>query len=69
MRRIEIALIVILLIPVVVTGAAGLMGLPIQDKLFYLCIGWVFGWWACYLAARLVVWIFVRWAASGSKES
>ena len=67
MRRIEIALVIILLVPVVVTGIASLMGWPIQDKLFYLSIGWVLGWLASYLAARLVVWGFFQWVGNGPK--
>ena len=68
MRRIEIALVIVLLVPVIVAGAASLMGWAIQDKLFYLSLGWVFGWWACYLAARLVVWGFLQWVGNGPRK-
>ena len=65
MRRIEIALVIVLLVPVVTTGAASLMSWPIRDKLFHLSIGWVIGWLACYLAARFVVWGIVQWVGDG----
>ena len=60
MHRIGVALAAILLLPLIATGAALLMGWPVQDKLFYLSIGWVLGWLACYLAARGVVWVIAR---------
>jgi hypothetical protein len=65
MHRIGVVLAAILLLPVIVTAAAMLMGWPIHDKLFYLSIGWVLGWLACYLGARAVAWVIARWAGSG----
>ena len=68
MHRIGVVLAVTLLIPVVAAGAALLLGWPAQDKLLYLCIGWVLGWLACYLAARLVAWIIARWVVGDPKS-
>ena len=62
MHRIGLALAAILLLPVIVAGAAWLMSWPVQDKLFYLSVGWVLGWLACYLGARAVAWVVGRWA-------
>jgi hypothetical protein len=69
MHRIEIALVTILLLPLIVTGAALLMGWPVQDRLFYLSIGWVLGWLACYLTARGVGWVIARWAGYDPKSN
>ena len=63
MDRIGRALAAILLLPVIVAGAAWLMNSPVRDKLYYLSIGWVIAWSACYLVARTVAWIVRRWAA------
>jgi hypothetical protein len=60
MHRIGRVLAVILLLPIIVSGAAWLMSWPAQDKLYYLGVGWVVGWTACYLAARLIARI-VSW--------
>ena len=62
MHRIGRMLAAILLLPVIVAGAAWLMNWPAQDKLFYASVGWVAGWSVCYLGARLVARIVDRWA-------
>jgi len=69
MHRIGIALAAILLLPVIAAGVALLMGWPAMDKLYYLSIGWVLVWSACYLAARVVVWIIARWVGDDPKSS
>ena len=69
MHRIGIVLAAILLLPVIAAGVALLMGWPAKDKLFYLSIGWVLVWLACYLAARVVVWIMARWMGDDPKSS
>lgn len=63
MDRIVRALAAILLLPVIVAGAAWLMSWPSRDQLYYLSIGWVVGWSACYLVARAVAWVVSRWVA------
>jgi uncharacterized membrane-anchored protein len=60
MQRIGRILTAILLLPVLAAGAAWLMDWPGRDKLYYVSIGWVVGWTACYLAARMVVWVIAR---------
>ena len=62
MHRIGLTLAAILLLPIVVASAAWLLSWPIQDKLYYLSIGWVVAWSACYLVARMVAWVISRWA-------
>jgi hypothetical protein len=69
MRRIEVVMVAILLLPVIATGGVLLMGWPLQDKLFYLNLGWVLGWSACYLGARAVIWIIGRWIATNPKSN
>jgi hypothetical protein len=69
MRRIEIALVAILLLPVVASGGALLMDSPAKDKIFYLSVGWVLGWLASYLIARGVVWIIDRWVGNDRKSN
>ncbi len=61
MHRIGIVLAAALLLPLIATATALLLGWPVQDKLFYLDIGWVLGWLACYLGARAVAWVTARW--------
>jgi uncharacterized membrane protein len=61
MRRIGQVLAAILLLPILVAGAAWLMDWREQDKLYYLSIGWVVGWSVCYLSARVVAWVLGRW--------
>ena len=62
MHRIGLALAAILLLPIVVSGAAWLLSWPMQDKLYYLSIGWVVAWCTCYLVTRMVAWVIRRWA-------
>jgi hypothetical protein len=69
MHRIGVVLTAILLLLVVAMGAVLLMGWPVQDKLFYFSVGWVLGWLACYLAARVVVWIIARWVRDDPKSN
>jgi hypothetical protein len=69
MRRIEVVMVAILLLPVIATGFVLLMGWPISDKLFYLNLGWVLGWSACYLGARAVFWIIARWITTSPKSN
>ena len=69
MHRIGILLSAILLVPVIAAGVASLMGWPAKDELFYFSIGWVLVWLACYLAARVVVWIIARWVGDDPKSS
>jgi hypothetical protein len=61
MHRLGRILAAILLLPIMVAGAAWLIDWPEQDKLYYLSIGWVVGWSVCYLSARGVVWVLRRW--------
>ena len=69
MRRIEVVMVAILLFPVIATVVVWLVGWPIQDKLLYLNLGWVLGWLACYLGARVVFWIIARWLAANQKSN
>ena len=69
MRRIEVIMVAILLFPVSATVVVWLVGWPIEDKLLYLNLGWVLGWLACYLGARVVFWIIARWLAANQKSN
>jgi hypothetical protein len=69
MRRLEIVLVAILLLPVIVAGGALLMRLPVGEQFFYLSLGWVVGWLACYLAARAVAWVIAKFAADGPQSN
>ena len=64
-HRIGIVLAAILLLPVVAAVGALLMGLPVQDHLFYFSVAWLLAWVACYLAARVVGWIVAKFAVRG----
>jgi hypothetical protein len=61
-HRIGVVLAAILLLPVIAAAGALLMGLPVQDELFYFSVLWLLAWVACYLAARAVGWIIARLA-------
>jgi hypothetical protein len=70
MHRIGLVLAAILPLPVIVAGAALLMGwpMPAQDRLFYLGVGWVLGCLVCYLGARVVAGIIARFVGPGPKS-
>jgi hypothetical protein len=67
-HRIGIVLAAILLLPVIATAGALLMGLPVHDELFYFSVLWLLAWVACYLAARAVGWIIARFAGAGPRS-